>query len=315
VLIDEAVYVNGIRHEGHDPEGTTGFSWVGILDPTWLELEDYQHHFHFNDLALEDAVSHHQRPKIDNFADHCFMVLRTVDYRQLSRTLYVGDVCIFFSDKTVVTVRHGEAMPLTTIRADLESHPGRLAIGPTAVVHEILDRLVDQYVETSRHVANDVRRLEDEVFNDETPAPSREMYATKRELIDFRRAVVPLVGPLDLIISGQAKYVDPSFTFKFSDVRDHLLKVIDEIDSMERLIDAAIQANLALISVKQNSDMRKISAWVGIAAVPTMLAGIYGMNFENMPELQTKWGYFVVMLVMVAACSGLFRMFRRNDWL
>jgi len=264
---------------------------------------------------LEDAVSHHQRPKIDNFADHCFMVLRTVDYRQLSRTLYVGDVCIFFSDKTVVTVRHGEAMPLTTIRADLESHPDRLAIGPTAVVHEILDRLVDQYVETSRHVANDVRRLEDEVFNDETPAPSREMYATKRELIDFRRAVVPLVGPLDLIISGQAKFVDPSFTFKFSDVRDHLLKVIDEIDSMERLIDAAIQANLALISVKQNSDMRKISAWVGIAAVPTMLAGIYGMNFENMPELQTKWGYFVVILVMVAACSGLFRMFRRNDWL
>jgi magnesium transporter len=315
VLVDEAVYVNGIRHEGHDPEGTTGFSWVGILDPTWSELEDYQHHFHFNDLALEDAVSHHQRPKIDNFADHCFMVLRTVDYRQLSRTLYVGDVCIFFSDKTVVTVRHGEAMPLTTIRADLESHPDRLAIGPTAVVHEILDRLVDQYVETSRHVANDVRRLEDEVFNDETPAPSREMYATKRELIDFRRAVVPLVGPLDLIISGQAKFVDPSFTFKFSDVRDHLLKVIDEIDSMERLIDAAIQANLALISVKQNSDMRKISAWVGIAAVPTMLAGIYGMNFENMPELQTKWGYFVVILVMVAACSGLFRMFRRNDWL
>jgi len=315
VLVDEAVYVDGVRFEGHDPEGTTGFSWVGILDPTWEELADYQHHFHFNDLALEDAVSHHQRPKIDNFVDHCFLVLRTVGYRKEKRSVFVGDVCVFFSDKTVVTVRHGEAMPLTTIRADLEAHPERLRQGPTVVVHEIMDRLVDQYVETSRMVAADVRRLEDAVFDDETPAPSHDMYSTKRELIDFRRAVVPLVNPLDQIISGQAKFVDPSFKFLFSDVRDHLLKVIDEIDSMERVIDAAIQANLALVSVKQNADMRKISSWVGIAAVPTMLAGIYGMNFENMPELQTRWGYLVVLGVMGTACIGLFRMFRRNDWL
>lgn len=315
MLVDEAVYVKGVRHEGHDPEGTNGFSWVGILDPTWEELVDYQHHFHFNDLALEDAVSHHQRPKIDNFDDHCFLVMRTVGYRMETRTVFVGDVCAFFSDKTVVTVRHGEAMPLTTIRADLESRPERLEKGPTAVVHEILDRLVDQYVETSRMVGEDVRQLEDSVFNDETPAPAREMYATKRELIDFRRAVVPLVSPLDQIISGHAKFIDLTFKFQFSDVRDHLLKVIDEIDAMERVIDAAIQANLALISVKQNADMRKISSWVGIAAVPTMLAGIYGMNFENMPELQTRWGYFVVVGAMGIACAGLFRMFRRNDWL
>ncbi|NBN88992.1 MAG: magnesium and cobalt transport protein CorA [Actinobacteria bacterium] len=315
MLVDEAVYIEGIRHEGHDPDGTTGFSWVGILDPTADELVDYQHHFHFNDLALEDAVARQQRPKLDSFEDHDFLVTKTVSYDSNSREISIGDVCIFYSERTVVTVRHGEAMPLKTIRADLEAHPEKLKLGTTAVIHEILDRLVDQYVEVSSRICADVDDLEDVVFSASTSAPPRLLYTVKREVVEFRRAVLPLLDPITHLASGSARFIDKQQRFQFSDVRDHLLKVIDLLDSTERIVDATLQASIALVSVQQNADMRRISAWVGIAAVPTMLAGVYGMNFENMPELQTRWGYYVVVAIMASACGLLFRLFRRNKWL
>lgn len=315
MLVDEAVYIDGIRHEGHDPTESGGFSWVGVLDPTPAELEDYKHHFHFNDLALEDAVSFQQRPKLDNFESHCFLVLKTVAYSDATHSIEIGDVCLFYSHDTVVTVRHGQAMPLTTIRADLEAHPERLRAGVSSVIHEIVDRLVDQYVDVSSKISDDVNQLEDIVFNDNTSAPPRLLYSVKREVVDFRRAVVPLLEPINALSSGSARFIDPSFRYKFSDVRDHLLKVIDVLDSTERVVDATLQASMAFISVKQNEDMRKISAWVGIAALPTMIAGIYGMNFENMPELGTRWGYFAILSAMGISCAGLFRLFRRRKWL
>ena len=315
MLVDEAIYVNGVRRDGHDPSGIEGFSWVGVHDPTLRELISYQDHFHFNDLALEDAVSRQQRPKLDVFDGHSFLVLRTVAYNGRNKPLTIGDVCIFFSEQAVVTVRHGEAMPLTTIRKDLELRPTKLRRGPTAIVHELVDRLVDQYVDVMQRINTDVSDIEDAVFDDETPAPSHEMYQVKRELIEFRRAVQPLVEPMTVLASGSTQFIDPSFKYDFSDVGDHLLKVVDEVDALEKIMDAALQANLALISVKQNEDMRKISAWVGIAAVPTMVAGIYGMNFDNMPELGSRFGYFVVLGVMGVACLWIHRLFRRNNWL
>lgn len=315
MLVDEAVYIEGLRHEGHDPDGTPGFSWVGILDPTEVELSDYEHHFHFNYLALEDAVARQQRPKLDSFDDHDFLVLKTVSYDLASREISIGDVCIFYSDRTVVTVRHGEAMPLKTIRADLEARPEKLRLGTSAVIHEILDRLVDQYVEMSNRICADVDDLEDVVFNASTSAPPHLLYTVKREVVDFRRAVLPLLDPLTHLASGSARFIDKQLRFQFSDVRDHLLKVIDLLDSTERVVDATLQASIALVSVQQNADMRRISAWVGIAAVPTMVAGVYGMNFENMPELQTRWGYYVVVVIMASTCGLLFRLFRRNKWL
>jgi magnesium transporter len=315
VLVDEAVYVDGRRREGHDPSGTGGFSWVGIHDPTLKELEDYRHHFHFNDLALEDAVSFQQRPKLDQFDGHNFLVVRTVAFVGPGRPLSLGDVSVFFSADAVVTVRHGEVMPLATIRGDLEARPDRMREGPVAVVHELVDRLVDQYVAVAESLADDVRCLEDQVFGDGTPGPTTASYQVKRELIEFRRAVMPLLEPLTVLAQRPVPFVDEGFRFRFSDVRDHLLKVIDDVDSMERIIDATLQANLALISVRQNEDMRKISAWVGIGAVPTMIAGIYGMNFENMPELRAGVGYFVVLGFMGSVCGLLFLVFRRNDWL
>ncbi len=183
------------------------------------------------------------------------------------------------------------------------------------ILHEIVDRLVDQYLTVADRIAADVSDIEDSVFDYDIPAVPQAMYAVKRELIEFRRAAAPLLDPLTRLASGSISHVDERLRFDFSDVRDHLLRVLDQVDALDRILDAALQANLSLISVKQNADMRKISAWVGIAAVPTMIAGVYGMTFENIPELTTDWGYFVVLGLMTTICIGLYRAFRKNTWL
>jgi magnesium transporter len=313
VLVDSAVYINGVR--SHEVEPGTGFTWVGLLDPKVDEIHDYQQKFLLHSLAVEDAVMGRQRPKLDVYPRHSFLILKTVMFDTGTSRIVVGDIGVFINDKFVVIVRHGDAIPMRSIRADLETHPDRLKEGSTAVLHEVLDRLVDQYVEVAWNLQEDVESLEDMVFDDELPAPSARLYTVKRELLEFRRAVYPLIEPLNRLASSEVPHIDAQFAPQFADVRDHLMKVIDDVNTMNDLMEAALHANLALIQVQQNVDMRKISAWVGIGAVPTMVAGIYGMNFENLPELQWKYGYYVVLGVLGAVSAGLFRVFRRNNWL
>jgi len=314
VLVDTARYVQGNR-QSDVSASSDGFVWCGLVEPTRDELLAVDKYIALNDFAVEDAVTNHQRPKIDKFDEHTFIVVRTIAYTAQGESLSIGDLCIFLAENAIVTVRHGEAMPLATIRADLEARPDRLAMGPTKIAHEIIDRLVDQYIVVGNRIAEDVRAIEDAVFDDDVPALPQEMYAVKRELIEFRRAAAPLLEPLTQLAGGQVPFVNDRFRFDFSDIRDHLLRVLDQVDALDRIMDAALQANLSLISVKQNEDMRKISAWVGIAAVPTMIAGIYGMNFENMPELETRWGYFMIVGLMAVVSFGLYRSFRKNKWL
>jgi magnesium transporter len=313
VLVDSAVYINGVR--SHEVEPGTGFTWVGLLDPKVDEIHDYQQKFLLHSLAVEDAVMGRQRPKLDVYPRHSFLILKTVMFDTGTSRIVVGDIGVFINDKFIVIVRHGDAIPMRSIRADLETHPDRLKEGSTAVLHEVLDRLVDQYVEVAWNLQEDVESLEDMVFDDELPAPSARLYTVKRELLEFRRAVYPLIEPLNRLASSEVPHIDAQFAPQFADVRDHLMKVIDDVNTMNDLMEAALHANLALIQVQQNVDMRKISAWVGIGAVPTMVAGIYGMNFENLPELQWKYGYYVVLGVLGAVSAGLFRVFRRNNWL
>lgn len=315
MLVDAARYVQGKRQDLLTASDADGYVWFGLSEPSREELLDIERHVALNDFAVEDAVTNHQRPKIDQFDEHTFIVVRTIAYTSHGESLAIGDLCIFLSTDAIVTVRHGEAMALSSLRSDLESHPERLALGPTKIAHEIIDRLVDQYIIVGNRIAEDVRSIEDTVFDDDIPAVPQEMYAVKRELIEFRRAAAPLLEPLTQLASGRVPYVNDRFRFDFSDIRDHLLRVLDQVDALDRIMDAALQANLSLISVKQNEDMRKISAWVGIAAVPTMIAGIYGMNFENMPELEARWGYFAVVGFMATVSLGLHRLFRRNKWL
>ena len=315
MLVDAATYLNGLRLSEFTPQIESGFSWVGLADPSPDELAKYASLFHLHHLAVEDALSGRQRPKMDVYPHHAFVVLKTAMYNTETAHVATGDIGIFVGERFIVIVRHGDAIPLRSIRADLEKHPERLNEGSTSVLHEVLDRLVDQYVDVAAKLQEDVEALEDVVFDDELPAPSAHLYMVKRELLEFRRAVYPLVDPLHRLATSEVAYVSPTFTHNFADVRDHLMKVIDDVNAMNELMDAALDANLALIQVQQNSDMRKISAWVGIGAVPTMVAGIYGMNFKHLPELEWEYGYFLVLGVLSVVAVGMFRVFRKNNWL
>lgn len=209
MLVDEAKYLDGkrVHDSGADPQKL--FTWIGLVDPTEPELKILQNRFRLNPLAVEDALSGKQRPKLDSYHDHSLLVLKTVNYNVSTERLALGDLNILFSSNFVLTVRHGEAMPLRSIRADLENHPTKLAGGPTAVLHELVDRLVDQYVTVCAHLAEDVDQIEDSVFDDETPASATQLYFVKRELIEFRRAVLPLVQPIEMLASGKVRNIDP----------------------------------------------------------------------------------------------------------
>jgi magnesium transporter len=302
VLVDEAKYLDGVRVADGIGDPQKIFTWVGLIDPSAAELAVFQQRFNLSPLAVEDALSGKQRPKLDTYPEHSSLLLKTINYNTKTNRVILGDMTIMFSSNFVITVRHGDAMPLRSIRADLESHPEKLAGGATAVLHELVDRLVDQYLGVREYLA-------------EVPAKATQLYFVKRELIEFRRAVWPLVQPIDRLVSGNVRDVNPASAFLFSDVRDHLLKVIEEVESMNELMNAALQANSALIQMQQNSDMRKISAYVGIGAVPTMVAGIYGMNFKYLPELEWRYGYFVVVGGLLVVCGVLFRLFHKYDWL
>ena len=313
MLVDSAVYINGVRSREVEPSG--GFTWVGLLDPSDSEIQSYQQEYSLHPLAVEDAVMGRQRPKLDVYPLHSFLILKTLMFNKDTSRIVVGDIGVFINAKCIVIVRHGDAIPMRSIRRDLEKNPERLKEGSTAVLHEVFDRLVDQYVEVARNLQEDVESLEDIVFDDEIPAPSARLYTVKRELLEFRRAAYPLIEPLNRLAYSEVPHIDEHFAPQFADVHDHLMKVIDDVNTMSDLMDAALHANLALIQLQQNVDMRKISAWVGIGAVPTMVAGIYGMNFENLPELQWKYGYYVVLGALAAISAGLFRLFRKNNWL
>jgi magnesium transporter len=315
VLIDQARYRNGQRIDFEQLQIDGDFVWVGLSEARPAELERLAEDYFLDPLAVEDTLSGKQRPKLDEYSGQTFLLLKTVAYDPRSERVVLGDVSLYVSPTYVIAVRHGEALPLKSVRAQLEANPKKLADGSTSVVHEVVDRLVDQYMDVSAHLLEDVEQLEDSVFDDEVPSPASRLYFVKREVIEFRRAVLPLVAPLTKLAEGKVRYIDPKYSARFADVRDHLLKVMDEIEFMNDLIDAALHANAALIQVNQNEDMRKISAWVGIGAVPTMVAGIYGMNFEHMPELGWKFGYPLVLVGLTIVCGQLFRTFRRNRWL
>ncbi len=315
VLVNDATYLTGKRVDKGHSSDAGAFRWIGLHDPGIDELLKYQERFAFNDLALEDALSGKQRPKLDVYENQVLIVLKTVAYDDETKHISVGDLTLFVGSQFILTVRHGDALPLRSARADLELHPEKLKGGTTAVVHEIIDRLVDQYLDVVAKLAEDVEQIEDDVFDDEIPAPASRMYFVKRELIEFSRAVLPLVGPLSQLSAGTVPQIDPTSANLFSDIRDNLLKVIDEAQALNELMEAALHANLALIQVKQNEDMRKISAYVGIGAVPTMVAGIYGMNFKHLPELEWRYGYFIVMGALALVSFTMFRVFRRNKWL
>ncbi|THJ58068.1 magnesium/cobalt transporter CorA [Candidatus Frankia alpina] len=298
-----------------------GFAWLGLFEPSYEQLAAIAEEYGLDKLAVEDAVTGGQRPKLEQYENHLFVVLKTTSYvahtevTGTSEVVTTGEIMIFLGEDFVVTVRHGQHGEMTRLRGRLEAAPEMLRHGPTSVLHAICDSVVDNYLDTVERIQVDVDQIEAGVFRrDQTPS-TESSYQMKRELLELKHAVQPLAGPLRTLTTDSPRLVDAGMRRYFRDVADHLEQVSERIEHFDELLSSVLQATLTQVTIAQNEDMRRISAWVAIAAVPTALAGIYGMNFEHMPELRQTWGYPAVLAVMATACLFLYRAFKRNGWL
>ncbi|MDL5200921.1 magnesium and cobalt transport protein CorA [Streptomyces sp. ALI-76-A] len=299
-----------------------GFVWLGLHEPTGQEFAGIADLFDLHPLAVEDAVEAHQRPKLERYGDTLFAVFKTVcyvDHEELTATSEVvntGEIMVFVGQDFVITVRHGRHGSLGPLREELESAPQQLAKGPAAVLHAIADHVVDDYLHVTDAVQEDLDQVETAVFSDTGGrVDPGHIYQLKRELLELKRAVVPLGRPLEELAARPIRVVDPEIQAYFRDVADHLLRVKEQIAAFDELLNSILQAHLAQVTVAQNADMRKITAWAALIAVPTMVCGLYGMNFDYMPELHWRFGYGMVLGVISVACLVLYRGFRRNGWL
>lgn len=328
-----------------------GFVWIGLRGTSARDLERLAGTFRLPALAVEDAINAHQRPKFEQYPDLTFAVLKPVRYVDHDEVVDVSEVAVFVGAHFVITVRHGESSVVADVRAELDAPeldpadlaglglddtdvdldvplpPGPHAPSPASVLYRLLDHVVDGYGAVVEDIAVDVEDIEEQVFSGGEDEHAERIYKLKREVLEFRRAVVPLVNPLQRLVDGgptgpSATAVAEEKRPYYRDVLDHLLRAADAIDGYDRLLTDVLQAHLTQVSVRQNrasarqnEDMRKISAWAAIALVPTAIAGIYGMNFEHMPELSTRYGYFVVLAVIVSACVSLYVVFRAKKWL
>ena len=328
MIVDSALYRDGVRVvlEGgkDDPEsllaarkGDGDFVWVGLHDPDEAEMDRVSRAFSLHPLAVEDAVHAHQRPKLERYGEALFLVLKTLWYVDEDDAVETGEVNVFIGQDYVVSVRHGSGLDLRGARLDLESHATLLDHGPSAVVYTICDRVVDEYASVAASLEVDVDEVETSVFSPDRTQDEQRIYILKRELAEVRRAVNPLRGPMERFALGadSMRPIRPEAAPFFRDVADHLVRVADQTDSLDALLSTAFDAHLARISVQQNEDMRKISAWVAIAAVITLVAGIYGMNFVYMPELHWRFGYLYALGVMALASIVLYRLFKKSGWL
>jgi magnesium transporter len=291
------------------------FVWIGLHEPSLDELDDVAREFGLHQLAVEDAVHAHQRPKLERYDDGLFLVLKTLWYVDEQDAVETGEINVFVGPGYVVTVRHGAGAELTGARRDLEDRASVLGHGPPAVVYAVCDRVVDEYESVAAAMEIDVDEIEESVFSAKRTSDAQRIYTLKREVQEFRRAVAPLREPMQRFASGSVAGVPADTAPFFRDVLDHVVRVNDQVGALDDLLSAALSAHLARVSVQQNEDMRRISAWVAIVALPTMIAGIYGMNFKYMPELDWRLGYPFALLLMVVSCVGLYRFFKRAGWL
>ncbi|SFD57655.1 magnesium transporter [Actinopolyspora alba] len=329
-VVDCAVYVEGKRLPGEWSyedamaevrSRRNGFVWIGLHEPEQDRINGVADTFGLHELAVEDAVHAHQRPKLERYDETLFMVLKTVRYvpdrarATNSEIVKSGELMIFLGRDFVITVRHGSQAALTRVRTELEESPEQLALGPSAVVHGIADHVVDSYLEVTESIQDDIDSIETEVFAPRTSIDAEQIYLMKREVMQLRRAVMPLSQPLQRLAGGYTPHVADQVRSYFRDVEDHLATVSERVASFDELLTTLVDATLAKITLQQNTDMRKISAWVAIISTPTMIAGVYGMNFDRMPETNWAFGYPVTLLVMMVCCVVLFKIFRKNNWL
>ncbi|WP_163697858.1 magnesium and cobalt transport protein CorA [Mycolicibacterium sarraceniae] len=333
-MVDCAIYVDGERLPGkythaaalakvHElrAEGQKAFVWLGLHEPDEHQMASVADTFNLHPIAVEDAVHAHQRPKVERYDDSLFLIVKTVKYvphesvAQARQIVETGEIMVFVGVDYVVTVRHGDHTGLAGLRHHLEAEHLQLAHGPYAVMHGIAEHVVESYLDVARLMECDIDTIEEEAFSPDLKTDIAQIYMLKREVVEMRRAVFPLTSALQKITSEHKDLMTKEVLRYMRDVLSLQTQAGDQISSYDELLSSLVQAELAKVGLQQNLDMRKISAWVAIAAVPTMIAGIYGMNFEHMPELSWTYGYPAVLALMVTVCGSLYFNFRRNHWL
>src|SRR5918999_3653321 len=326
MIVDCAIYEGGRRREEDRRMTVTdvykasqrsddSFVWIGLHAPTEHEFDSLRREFDLHELAVEDAIKAHQRPKLEVYGDMLFVVLKTARYVDPDEVVEFGEILIFLGEDFIITVRHGEASELHGVRQRLEQNTELLRCGPGAVLHAIVDKVVDDYQPALAGLEEDVDEVEREVFSTERSNPAERIYKLKREVQEFNQATASLVDPVHRLANGDYGLIPDQVQAYFRDVYDHLVRVHEQLETYRDLLTGVLEANLAQVTVRQNEDVRKISAIVAILAVPTAIAGIYGMNFEHMPELEWSFGYPLVVAVMATICFGLYRYFKRVGWL
>ena len=326
MIVDSALYRDGVRvrvdcHKDDlgavrdEATGKGDFVWVGVHEPEQSELDRVAEIFSLHPLAVEDALKAHQRPKLERYDDNLFMVLKTLWYVDEHDAVETGEINLFVGTNFIVSVRHGKGAELHSARLDLEEQQAVLGHGPSAVVYAICDRIVDAYEDVAASLEEDVDEVEASVFSPDRTSDSQRIYVLKRELSEMRRAVSPLRDPMSRFAGGSVPMITEAAAPFFRDVADHVMRVSETIESLDGLLSTAFDAHLASISIQQNEDMRKISAWAAIAAIGTLVAGVYGMNFHNMPELSWHYGYFFALVLMVGASVFVWRQFKKSGWL
>ncbi len=326
MLVDSAVYHRGSRVpvdcQAHDYEALRtaaseqgDFVWVGLHQPTDAEITAVAESFGLHKLAVEDAVKAHQRPKLEQYDDSLFLVLKTLWYVDEADAVETGEINMFIGADFVITVRHGKGGELQSARRRLEGTEHVLSHGPSAVVYAVCDSVVDAYTVVVDELQTDVDEVEGSVFSQERTRDSARIYTLKREIAEVRRAVIPLREPVRRFTAGIVPGIDPETAPFFRDVGDHLSQAAEAVDTLDALLSSAFDAHLAAISVQQNDDMRKISAGAALVVVPTLIAGVYGMNFEHMPELGWTFGYPFAMALMFGVSGLLLWFFKRSGWL
>jgi magnesium transporter len=336
-LIDNGVYVKGVRTEDPTDLDETfevmrsrgGMAWIGLYRPSEEEVRQVAEEFSLHPLAVEDALSGHQRSKLERYGDTLFVVLRPARYLDAEERVEFGELHLFVGPDFVVTIRHAESPNLGRVRRRLEDAPELLSMGPEAVLYAILDEVVDEYEPVIAGLENDIDEIEDQLFDEESSV-SRRIYELSREVIDFQRASRPLVGMLEALLRGSDKYrVDVELQRYLRDVLDHSLRVVERSAAFRTILENALTVESTLVAQRQNDEMRrmtefnlaqneelkKISGWAAIIFAPTLVGTVYGMNFEHMPELGWEWGYPFSLLLMVGVAASLYGVFKHKRWL
>jgi magnesium transporter len=323
LIVDCAVYQGGQRRPGELQLGDAfeacqqdgAFVWLGLYEPGEEEFEQMRREFNLHELAVEDAVQGHQRPKIELYDDTLLVVLKPVRYIDTEELIETGEIILFVNKAFIVSVRRREASALGEVRRNLDKRPDLLSQGTGAVLYAIMDRVVDDYEPVANGLERDIEEIEEQVFSPERVNPAERIFNLEREVLEYHRAVAPLSAPLGRLASGEFELARGELQSYFRDVHDHLLRDAEREAGFRALLSSILQANLTQVQVRQNADMRRVTAWVAILAVPTMIAGIYGMNFDHMPELRWEFGYPAVLTAILVICVALYWRFRQAGWL